>query len=266
MRFTPSLGGFKRFTFVTGQMIRRDIAQRYRGSVGGLFWAMVQPLLMLVVYTLVFGSVLKVKWPGVEGTLDYALILFIGLVPYMFVSESLSRAPALIVNNANLVKKVVFPLHVLPLMSVTTAAIHALIALIVWAVFFACVKAAVPWTVVVLPAMWLPLIVATLGVSWAFAALGTYFRDLIHAIGPITLALMFLSPIFYSMEMAPEPLKPFLGINPMTFAIEAARNLMFHSQWPSAVAYSSQLLGSLVVAALGFMLFQRSRPGFVDAL
>jgi len=266
MSVVPSLDGLKRFAFVTKQMIRRDIAQRYRGSVGGLFWALVQPLLMLMVYTLVFGSVLKVKWPGVESTLDYALILFIGLVPYMFVSESLSRAPALIVGSSNLVKKVVFPLHVLPVMAVSTAALHALIALVVWAVFFACVKAMVPWAVVVLPLLWLPLIVATLGVSWAFAALGTYFRDLIHAIGPITLALMFLSPIFYSVQMAPAPLKPFLALNPMTFAIESARALMFHSQWPSLTDYAWQLLISLVVAASGLLLFQRSRTGFVDAL
>lgn len=261
-----TVGGLRRFGFVTGQMVRRDIAQRYRGSVGGLFWAMVQPLLMLMVYTLVFGSVLKVKWPGVDGTLDYALILFIGLVPYMFVSESLSRAPALIVGSANLVKKVVFPLHVLPIMSVSTAALHALIALIVWTAFFAFVKGVIPWLAIVLPVMWLPLIIATLGVSWAFAALGTYFRDLIHAIGPITLALMFLSPIFYSMEMAPAPLKPFLALNPMSFAIESARGLMFHSQWPALGDYVVQLVVSLIVAALGLALFQRSRAGFVDAL
>jgi len=119
---------FGRFAFVTAQMVRRDIAQRYRGSVGGLLWAVVQPLLMLTIYTLVFGSVLKVKWPGAEDSLDYALILFIGLVPYMFVSEGLARAPSLIVGSANLVKKIAFPLQVLPVMSVATAALHALIA------------------------------------------------------------------------------------------------------------------------------------------
>lgn len=266
MMSADSIGRFRRFSFVATQMIRRDIAQRYRGSVGGLFWAMVQPLLMLTVYTVIFGSVLKVKWPGVEGALEYALILFLGLVPYMLVSESLSRAPGLIVSNANLVKKVVFPLQILPLMAVATAAIHALIALLVWAVFYLFVRAEFPWGMFAMPLLWIPLVVAVLGISWAFAALGTYFRDLIHAIGPITLALLFLSPIFYSVEMAPPALRPVLVLNPLTFSIESARNLVFHGAWPDPGAFMVQLGAGLAIAVLGLLLFRRSRAGFVDAL
>lgn len=266
MNIRLGLQKLRRMYFVTGQMVQRDIAQRYRGSVGGLFWAMVQPLMMLGVYTVVFGAILKVKWPGINSALEYSLILFLGLVPYMFVSESISRAPSLIISNVNLVKKVVFPLQILPVMSAATSAVHSGIALLVWGGFYFCVTGSLPWVIFVMPIIWIPLIFVTLGVCWAFASIGAYFRDLIHAVGPITLALMFLSPIFYSYQMAPASLRPILQANPLGFAIESARKMVFQNTWPTVGDYMMQVAIGITCAAAGLALFFGTRDGFVDTV
>ncbi|MBS0213551.1 MAG: ABC transporter permease [Proteobacteria bacterium] len=251
------------------QLARRDVLGRYRGSFLGLAWSLVNPLLMLAVYTFVFSVVFRSHWSAsavVGNRLSFAVILFAGLLVFNLFAEGFTRAPTLILGNVNYVKRVVFPLEVLPVVALLAALFHMLVALLAWAVLAVFVLHGLPWTVLLLPLALAPLLMGTLGLMWVLASLGVYARDIgqVTAIG-VTL-LLFLSTIFYPLDAIPEPYRDLMAANPMSFLVEAVRDVLVFGRQPHWGVLMLCWLGSLLLAWLGWWWFQKTRDGFADVL
>lgn len=249
------------------QMTERDTRSRYRGSAIGLFWSAINPLLMLAIYTFFFSEVFQAKWPGAtDDRSEFALALYIGLLLHGFFAECIVRAPSLVVGNTNLVKKVVFPLEILPAVGIGSAAFHLLIGLGIW-FGFRVISGGVPTAAsLLLPLALLPLAIMILGLSWMLASLGVYVRDVAHLTPMIATLLMFASPVFYPAQALPEPFRTALGASPLTVPIEQARVLLLEGRGPDWGALAIYTAVALVVAILGYAWFQGTRKGFADVL
>lgn len=250
------------------QMTKRDVVGRYRGSILGLAWSFFNPILMLTVYTFVFSVVFKARWGdgGEESKTQFAIILFAGMIVHGLFAECINRAPNLILNNVNYVKKVVFPLEILPWIALGSGLFHALANVVVLVLFFIVLNGYINWTVIFLPLIFLPLMLFAMGVSWFLAATGVYLRDVGQAIGMISTILLFLSPVFYPISALPERYQFMLQLNPLTFVIEQARNILIWGTVPDFKWFSAYLIASILVAWLGFIWFQKTRKGFADVL
>ncbi len=248
-------------------LVKREVVGRYRGSVMGLLWSFFNPVLMLAVYTFVFSMVFKARWVGgSESKTEFALVLFAGLMVFNLFSECVNRAPGLILGNVNYVKKVVFPLEILPVVALGSAAFHLLVSLIVWLIFYLIFFGVPQVTILLLPLVLLPFVLMTLGLSWLLASLGVYLRDVSQIIGLVTTVLMFLSPIFYPIVALPEKYRPFMQISPLTFVVEQARDVMIWGNDMDWRLWAFYLLLSSLIAWLGFAWFQKTRKGFADVL
>lgn len=248
-------------------LIKREVIGRYRGSVMGMMWSFFNPVLMLAVYTLVFSVVFKARWVGgADSKMEFALVLFAGLMIFNLFAECVNRAPGLILSNVNYVKKVVFPLEILIWIAIGSAAFHLVVSLAVWLIFYFVFIGFPPLTILLLPLVILPLILLTVGLSWLLASLGVFLRDMSQVIGVITTVLLFLSPIFYPVSALPENYQPFVWINPLTLIIEQARDIMI---WGRSFDWGTWLIScavSIAMAWLGFAWFQKTRKGFADVL
>jgi lipopolysaccharide transport system permease protein len=249
-------------------LVGREIVGRYKGSVLGVVWSFLTPLLMVLVFTFVFGEIFQARWAGSpnSGGMDFASALFTGLLAYQFLSECLSRAPSLIVANANYVKKVVFPLEILPVVSVIAAVFHLLVA---YAILIGLILAS-NWTLgpsaLLAPVVLMPYIALTLGLTWAISALGVYLRDIGQLIQPALTALLFLSPVFYPLSSVPAALQPVYLANPVTYVSETLRGVLLHQTLPDPLSWLVFTGLSLLVAWLGLSLFQTTRKGFADVI
>lgn len=261
------VASFWRHRELTYALIKREVVGRYRGSFMGILWSFFNPLFMLAVYTFVFSVVFKARWGGgSDSKTEFALVLFAGLMVFNIFSECINRAPGLILANANYVKKVVFPLEILPWVGLGAALFHGLISLMVWLVAYLVLFGVPHATVLYLPLIILPLVLFIMGLSWFLAALGVYLRDVSQFIGVITTVLMFMSPVFYSAEALPEQYRGLLYMNPLTPAIEQARVVLYWGQAPEPGLLLICLLVSASMAWLGFAWFQKTRKGFADVL
>ncbi len=251
-----------------GQLTRRDVSAKYRGSLFGLAWSFITPLLMLCVYAFVFSFIFKARWGNRanENQLDFALLLFIGLLIHGFLSECLTRAPLLIVQHANYVKKVVFPLEVLPVSAMLSALTQFCIGSAIMLVFVAVAHDGLPFTVLFYPLVIAPFVVLMLGVVWVISSLGVFVRDLAQATGLFSTILMFLSPVFYPITALPEQWRPLFQLNPLTFIIEEARAVVFWGQAPNWTGLVFYFAVATLVCGLGLAWFQRTRHAFADVL
>ncbi len=249
------------------QMSRREVLGRYSGSVMGLTWSALTPLLMLVVYTFVFSVVFKARWgTGGETRTEFALVLFAGLIVHGLLGEVLMRAPTLIINNVNFVKKVVFPLEVLPVVSLVGALFHCFVSVLILLAATLLLSGELQWTVVLLPLVLLPLAVLALGIAWILASVGVFVRDIGQAMGLVVTILLFMSPVFFPVSSLPEQFRPWLMANPLTFIIEQAREVLIWGHLPNLYGLLLYLLAASVVAWGGFYWFQKTRKGFADVL
>lgn len=252
---------------LTSQLIRREIEGRYRGSLLGALWNFVTPLFMLGIFTFVFAVVLKARWGATPAsTTEFALIIFAGLTTFNLFAEVAGRAPSLIVSQPNLVTKVVFPLEILPVVTLGAAAFHALIAMAILLCFQFTLEGGVHMAALLVPALVLPLCLFTLGLAWLLAALGVYVRDMIQLMPTIVTAIMFLSPIFYPAASLPEWIRPVATNNPLAYSIEAVRDAVIFGTIPPLGPWVLGMVGGAVVAALGYLFFQKTRKGFADVL
>ncbi len=248
------------------QMIKREVIGRYKGSVIGLAWSFFNPVFMLSVYTIVFSMIFKSRWGGDESRTTFALLLFVGMIVLGLFSEVVNRAPSIILNNVNYVKKVVFPIEILPVIAMGAALFHTLISLSVLLIAFLLFNGFLYWTVIFTPLILLPLVIVTLGISWILAAIGVFLRDVSQTIGLITTVLMFLSPVFYPLTSVPERFRPFIMANPLTFIIEQAREVVIWGRLPNWIGLGAYTLAAIMVAWAGYYLFQKTRKGFADVL
>ncbi|NWA86253.1 MULTISPECIES: ABC transporter permease [unclassified Pseudomonas] len=250
------------------QMTKRDVIGRYKGSMMGILWSFANPILLLVIYTLVFSVVFKARWgtdePGSKS--EFAILLFTGMIVHSLFAETLTRAPTLILSNISYVKKVVFPLEILPIIAMGTSFFHALVSIGVLLVAQLLVNGAIPWTVVFLPLVIAPLIVLSLGLAWILASLGVYLRDVAHPIGLLMTLLLFASPVFYPISALPVEIQPWLMLNPLTFIIEQARGVLISGSVPDFTGLAIYAAVAVSVAWAGYSWFQKTRKGFANVL
>jgi lipopolysaccharide transport system permease protein len=248
-------------------LVKREAIGRYQGSVLGLLWSFFHPLLMLTVYTFVFSVVFKARWGlANDSRTVYALVLFAGLMVYSLFAECLNRAPSLIVGNVNYVKKVIFPLEILPWVALGSAFFHMIVSLAVWMAFYVFIFGPPPATALLLPVVLVPLALTVMGLSWLIASLGVYIRDVTHIIGVVTAVLMFLTPIFYPLSALPANFRAWVYVNPLTAVVEQTRDVLIWGKppnWSLLVLFTA--VGAIVAWA-GFAWFQRTRRGFADVL
>lgn len=251
-----------------GQLTRREVLGRYRGSLMGLAWSFFNPLLMLAVYTFVFSVVFNARWGTGEPTsrVQFALVLFVGVIVHGVMSEGITKAPGLILGNASYVKRVIFPLEILPWVVVGSAIFHALISLAILLLAQLLFDGGIPATALWLPLVLLPIIPMTMGLTWLLAATGVFIRDIAQLTGIITTVLMFMAPVFYPIAALPEQYRKWLYLNPITYIIEQARAVLFAGVAPDWAGLGLYSVVALLVAAAGFWWFQMTRKGFADVV
>lgn len=251
------------------QMTRREVVGRYKGSVMGLTWSFFNPVFMLVVYTFVFSEIFKSRWGGLGGDdskTQFAVVLFVGMIVLGLFSEVLNRAPGLILSNVNYVKKVVFPLEILPVIAMGAALFHSLISITVLLAAFALFNGFLHWTAIFTPLVLLPLLILVTGLAWILASLGVFLRDIGQTISIVTTVLMFVSPVFYPVNAVPEKFRPFIMANPLTFIIEQARDVLIWGRLPDWMGLITYTLAAVAIAGAGYAWFQKTRKGFADVL
>jgi len=266
--FTALLHSLWRNRELITQLTRREVVGRYKGSALGLTWSFFNPMFMLVVYTFVFSEIFKSRWGGSgdESKTQFAVVLFVGMIVQGLFAEVLSRAPGLILSNVNYVKKVVFPVEILPVIAMGAALFHGLISLGVLLAAFAFFNGYLYWTAIFIPLVLLPLVILTLGFAWILASLGVFLRDVGQSIGIVLTVLTFLSPVFYPVTAVPKKLRPWLMANPLTFIIEQAREVLVWGHLPQWVGLAIYTLAATAIAWAGYAWFQKTRKGFADVL
>ena len=249
------------------QMTKREVIGRYRGSMLGIAWSFFNPLIMLAVYTVVFSTVFQAKWGvGSDSKTEFALVLFVGMIVHGVLAESMNNSPSLMLRNTSYVKKVVFPLEILPWIVMGSTLFHALISVVVWLLFYLIVNQTLQWTAIFLPLVFAPLVLFSMGVSWMLASLGVYIRDIGQMTGVLTTVLLFMSPIFYPASRLPEPYQTIIYLNPLTFVIEQARDVLMWGNVPNWSGLFVAYIVSILVAWAGFAWFQKTHKGFADVL
>ena len=261
-----SLWCHRQLIFLMG---KREVLGRYKGSAVGLAWSFFNPVIMLVVYTFVFSEIFKLRWNGAGtsgGKTEFAIVLFAGLIVQSLFAETLTRAPNLIIANINYVKKVIFPLEILPVITLFSNLFHSLVSLLVLLSAFFVFNGYLQWTVIFIPFVLLPLVILSLGFAWILAALGVFLRDIGQTIGIVMTVLTFLSPVFYPITAVPERFRPFILANPLTFIIEQARAVLVWGQTPNWLGIAIYTAVAIFFAWGGYAWFQKTRRGFADVL
>lgn len=249
------------------ELTKREVLGRYRGASFGLLWSLISPFLLLCVYAFAFGTVMGGKWPEVEaGRTSFAIVLFSGLIVHGFFAECFNRAPALVLGNPNFVKRVIFPLQILPWPMILAALFHTAMNTVVFLVLRLAMDGEFVWTVVLLPLVMLPLVVLTAGVSWFLASMGVYFRDIAQVTGVMSMALLFLSSAMMPLDAVPESYRWVFQWNPLTFIIDQARAVMLWRRMPDWAGLGVYLGIATVVAYAGRAWFAVTRRGFADVL
>jgi len=248
-------------------LVKREVVGRYRGSMLGILWSLFNPILMLAVYTFVFSFVFKSRWIGGTGSkTEFALVLFAGLLVFNLFAECVNRSPALVLGNVNYVKKVVFPLEILPVVTLGSAMFHMLVSLGVWVIFYVVTMGLPQPTLLLLPLVIFPFALLTLGLCWFLASLGVFLRDVAQIVGVLTTVLMFMSPIFYQVDALPPAIRPAMLASPLTLTVEQIRDVMIWGRPLDPGAWAAFTLIAALVAWLGFSFFQKTRKGFADVI
>jgi lipopolysaccharide transport system permease protein len=247
-------------------IVIRDIETRYRGTILGFLWAILYPLMMLSVYAFVFGSVFNTRWGGEREMKDFVIMLYCGLIVHAVFSETLMRSPTSILSNPSYVKKIVFPLELLPISQLASSIFNLIISLILLCVIIVFKNYEVPATALLAPIVLVPLMILTAGLALTLAALGVFFRDIGQIIGVVLSVLQFLSPVFYPASAAPKFAQQLFIFNPLTLPIEQLRTVMVMGIQPNWVSWLGYLIVAIIVALFGLWLFQKSRSAFADVI
>jgi lipopolysaccharide transport system permease protein len=262
-----TIGGIWKYRDLLNQLVGRNVEIRYKGTMMGFIWMLVTPLVMLAVYTFVFGVIFKARWVGFgDSKAAFSLILFCGMTVFNVFSESVNGSVGIVTGNPNYVKKVVFPLELLPVSAVFSACFFGLIwtgILLAGIVLFLhkfCLAA------VCLPLIVIPLILLSCGIAWFVASLGVFFRDLALVVGIILQIWYFMTPIFYSEEMIPETIRPILNFNPLSPIVHSVRQALMYNQWPDWHTLGVVTFLSVIVFQLGYFWFMKTKRGFADVL
>lgn len=250
------------------QFSKRDVISRYKGSFLGIIWSFITPLIMLAIYTFVFSVIFQAKWgTGIEvSKAQFALTLFCGLITYNVFSEMINKSATLIINNQNYVKKVVFPLEILPLSTLGSVLVHFIISLIALLLGELIFMGGIPWTVFFLPIVILPLLFTTLAFSYLISFLGVYIRDISYTVAIAINVLFYLTPIFYPMEAVPEYFRSIMSLNPLTSIVESMRAILLYNQIPNFLELFIWIVISMIFMLIAYAGFIRTKRGFSDVI
>jgi len=276
MRNTSLLDTLKAFWRLLWQLGCRDIQMRYKGSLLGLLWSLITPVMTVGLYTFLFSGVFHAQWgedfgrsqssEANAGHAQYALILFTGLMLHTFLAEIMQRSAGVITQQANLVKKVVFPLHVLPAVVVFASLFQILVSLLVLLVALVCSGQSAHWSWISLPVLIIPFVVLGLGLAWFLSALGVFLRDLNQLMGWLIMALLFSAPVLYPLKTVSQTMGAYLYLNPLTYMVEEWRHVIYGGTWPHWDQWGIYFLVSVLMSMFGFLVFRKMKKGFADVL
>ncbi len=254
--------------FILRSLVRNEVLTRYSHTLLGVAWSLLNPLAMLLVYSFVFGVVFQVRFGRATpaGEVPYGIVLFSGLLAHMFLAETLNRAQGVVLENANYVKRVIFPLEVLPVGVAAANLVHAGVALLVLLAAILATGHSIPPTALLLPAVWAPFAAMVLGLAMFVASLGVFVRDIGQVLGFVTTVLLFLSPILFPADMLPAALRDALVLNPLTVPVEQTRAVLLWGEAPDWRALGGYALAGAAMAWTGSWWFLRTRKGFADVM
>jgi lipopolysaccharide transport system permease protein len=255
-----------RYRSLTTELTKREILGRYRGASFGMLWSIFSPFLMLMVYSFAFGRVMGNRWPQSHAGQSFSLILFVGLIVHGFLAESVIRGPTLVTGNVNYVKRIIFPLPILPWPMLISAAFHLITNYLVFLGLSLILGSGISWLAVLFPLVMVPLFILSLGVAWILAALGVYFRDISQITGVLTTALLFTSSAIVPISAIAPKYQTIFKLNPLTFIVDQARNVALWGQFPDWIGLSIYTVTALAFAYLGFLIFLLAKGGFADVL
>ncbi len=257
----------KQYSYLLFQFSQREIVGRYRGSILGVVWSFISPLIMLGIYTFVFGFIFKSRWGADDsGTAGFALNLFAGILLHAILAECLNRASSLMLENVNYIKRIVFPLPLIPLSIVAASVFHFIIGLSVLLVGCLIWYAQLSFTLLLLPALLLPFILLVSGVTFFIAAIGVYIRDTVQVMPLISTVLLFMAPIFYPLQVIPEAFRGWMYLNPLTYPVVEFRHILFDGALPRLDYWCIYMAISIVVLFAGFICFKKLKTGFADVI
>lgn len=249
------------------QMTKRDITHRFRGSFLGIFWVLVLPLLMLAVYSFVFIYVFEARFGASSAPRgEFALMLFSGIIVHALIADILIRTPKLVLENKNLVTKVIFPLEILPIVTVLSGMVQFGVSLLVLMLGVLLIYGELSWTIVYIPILFLPYLILLTGLGWFLAALGVYIRDIAQISSVIATIFLFVSPVFYDISTLPEGVQYAIYANPITLIVTELRHILMEGAVPALYPLLIYIVISKIIACAGFLFFCKARRGFADIL
>lgn len=247
-------------------LARRDVQARYRGSFGGGLWTFLNPLLLMLTYYFVFGIVLSARFPGDPSREGFVLYFIAGMLPWLAISEAWGRSPSLILEHHNFIKKLVFPVEVLPVVRTLAALVSEAVALAIFLAMLLITRGAVPASALWLPVILIPQVLMTLGVSYILAATGAFLRDLAQMIGFLLTLIFFLTPICYPDSSMPSWALPILGKNPVYILVRGYRAVLLEGRAPEWNALWKLWLVAIILFFAGLRWFHKLRKSFADVL
>ncbi|MDQ0890940.1 lipopolysaccharide transport system permease protein [Paenibacillus sp. V4I9] len=246
---------------------KREVLSKYKGSFLGIMWSFINPLLMLIVYTFVFSEIFNAKWNTASNSkVEFAIIIFCGLITFSIFGDVISRAPYLVLSNANYVKKVVFPLEILPVVALGSAVINSLISMGILVLCVGIFMHVIEWTLIFIPLVLCPLMLLSLGLGWFLSSLGVYLRDIAQIVTVAVQALMLLSPIMYPATLIPKDLLFLYYLNPIGYVVEDMRRIIIWGELPNWSSLGIETIIGLVIFYMGYAWFQKTRSGFSDVI
>jgi lipopolysaccharide transport system permease protein len=272
IRFSAALPMLVRSVLINGfilrSLVRNEILARYSKTMLGVIWSLINPLVMILIYSVVFGMIFEVRFGRSAGTTEipYGIVLFSGLLLHVFLAETLLRAQGIILDNSNYVKRVIFPLEILPLSILLANVIQAGVALLVLMAVILIAGFPIPLTALLLPVVWAPLVLITLGLAMIVASLGVFVRDISQVLGFLMTILLFGSSILFPADMLPEALRPWLLLNPLTIIVDQTRAVLLWGELPDWRLLGYHAVVSAAVAWIGCWWFLRTRRGFADVM
>lgn len=247
-------------------LVRRELTNRYKGSFGGIAWAIITPAVMIAIFTIIFSGIFQARFGASGGHLSFAVYLFCGLLPWIAFSDGIQRSTTVLTENVNLIKRVVFPLEALPVNAVLAALVQQLLGTAVLLAAVVILEGKLPATSLLLPVLLLPQLMATLGLGWLMASLGVFLRDMAQLNQLLLQAWMYLTPIFYPEEIIPERFRWLVKFNPMAPLIRSYRHILLEGTMPDWQGLSATMFFALVCFLFGYWWFERTKKAFADVI
>lgn len=262
----PALNLLREHRGLLRSLVQRELSSRYKGSLMGLGWAIISPAVMIVIFTIIFSGIFRARFGEAGGHLSFAVYLFCGLLPWIAFSESVQRATNVLLENVNLVKRVVFPIEALPVNLALTAVVTQLLGTVVLLIAHLILTRQLHATVLWLPMLLLPQLLVTLGLGWLMASLGVFIRDMPQINQLVLMAWMYLTPIFFPENLVPPQFQWLLRYNPMAPLIRSYRRALLEGQMPDWRGLGFTLAFAVLCFVLGYWWFERTKKAFADLL